>query len=60
MNKLYLINDLYYVLAFDYYDAITIFQNYEKKYSEDIIQKIEIVSENVLIKSQINQNEEEA
>ena len=54
MNKLFLINGQYYVLAFDYYDAITIFQEYKKEYSESIIDSIESVSENVVCKGLIN------
>lgn len=58
MNKLYLINGLYYVLAFDYYEAITIFEKYKNNYSEDIIQTIELVSSKVVCKEQIIKNEE--
>lgn len=50
MNKLFLINDEYYVMAFDYYDAITIFKDWKHDYDEDIVRKIEIFSENIIFK----------
>ena len=59
MNKLFLINDMYYVIAFDYYDAITIFKKYENNYSEDIVEKIELVNSNVIQKANIVNEEEE-
>lgn len=59
MNKLFLINDEYYVLAFDYYDAITIFKDWKHNYDEDIVRKIEIFSENIIYKqAKIKKDEE--
>lgn len=59
MNKLFLINNLYYVMAFDYYDAIMIFQKYKNNYSEDIIQTIEAVASNVICKNNLDNEEDE-
>lgn len=59
MKKMYLINEEYYVVAFDYYDAIQIFQDYKKEYKEDIIEKIEIVSTNVIEKKKKLEEDED-
>lgn len=48
MNRLFLVNERYYVIAFDYYDAITKFKNYQHKYDEDIVEKIELISNEVI------------
>ena len=48
MNRLFLINERYYVIAFDYYDAITKFKNYQRQYDEDIVEKIELISNEVI------------
>lgn len=53
MNKLFLINDEYYVIAFDYYDAITIFQKFNNYYNEDVIEKIEFVDKKVISKNSV-------
>ena len=58
MNRLFLINEEYYVVAFDYYDAITKFKNYRNQYDENIIEKIELVSEDI-ISNIVKQNGEE-
>lgn len=48
MNKLFLINEKYYVVGMDYYDAIVKFQKYKNNYDESIIEKIETVSDLVI------------
>ena len=50
MNKLFLINENYYVVGMDYYDAIVKFQKYKNNYDESIIEKIEMLSDSVIEK----------
>ncbi len=52
MNRLFLINDDYYVLAFDYYDAIVKFKDYKKNYEEDIVEKIELITNDVIVSTE--------
>ena len=51
MNRLFLINDIDYVVGFDYYDAITKYKEYKENYDETIVQKIELVCDKVIHKA---------